>query len=402
MTPALEGVRVLDLATVGPAARASRILADYGASVTKVGAVPRAGGVQITPPFYAYSGNRGMTRALFDLKSADGRNAFLGLVAEADVVIESFRPGVADRLGIGYAALREANPAIILCSTSGYGQDGPRRDWAGHDINYLATSGFLDCSGRQADGRPALPGATVADIAAGGMQAAMAIMAALLRRERDEQNRQGEHTRQGEHPRQGEHIDVSIADGAFTMMSLYVDEYLATGNEPGPGHYILTGRYACYDTYRCADGRYVSVGAIEPRFWANLCELIGLPQFASQQTEDDAQDEIRNALAAKFVTEDRDHWVQLLGPADTCVAPVNTVAEAAEDPHTTARALVVDAVSETDGPFRQSAPGWAGTVPPDGAYEVAATDSTDTESLLASAGLDAHEIERMLDEGVIA
>ena len=402
MTPALEGVRVLDLATVGPAARASRILADYGASVTKVGAVPRAGGVQITPPFYAYSGNRGMTRALFDLKSADGRNAFLGLVAEADVVIESFRPGVADRLGIGYAALREANPAIILCSTSGYGQDGPRRDWAGHDINYLATSGFLDCSGRQADGRPALPGATVADIAAGGMQAAMAIMAALLRRERDEQNRQGEHTRQGEHPRQGEHIDVSIADGAFTMMSLYVDEYLATGNEPGPGHYILTGRYACYDTYRCADGRYVSVGAIEPRFWANLCELIGLPQFASQQTEDDAQDEIRDALAAKFATEDRDHWVELLGPADTCVAPVNTVAEAVEDPHTTARALVVDAVSETDGPFRQSAPGWAGTVPPDGAYEVAAADSTDTESLLASAGLDAHEIERMLDEGVIA
>ena len=396
MTPALEGVRVLDLATVGPAARASRILADYGASVTKVGAVPRAGGVQITPPFYAYSGNRGMTRALFDLKSADGRNAFLGLVAEADVVIESFRPGVADRLGIGYAALREANPAIILCSTSGYGQDGPRRDWAGHDINYLATSGFLDCSGRQADGRPALPGATVADIAAGGMQAAMAIMAALLRRERGEQNRQGEHTRQGEH------IDVSIADGAFTMMSLYVDEYLATGNEPGPGHYILTGRYACYDTYRCADGRYVSVGAIEPRFWANLCELIGLPQFASQQTEDDAQDEIRDALAAKFATEDRDHWVELLGPADTCVAPVNTVAEAVEDPHTTARALVVDAVSETDGPFRQSAPGWAGTVPPDGAYEVAATDSTDTESLLASAGLDAHEIERMLDEGVIA
>ena len=402
MTPALEGVRVLDLATVGPAARASRILADYGASVTKVGAVPRAGGVQITPPFYAYSGNRGMTRALFDLKSADGRNAFLGLVAEADVVIESFRPGVADRLGIGYAALREANPAIILCSTSGYGQDGPRRDWAGHDINYLATSGFLDCSGRQADGRPALPGATVADIAAGGMQAAMAIMAALLRRERGEQNRQGEHTRQGEHPRQGEHIDVSIADGAFTMMSLYVDEYLATGNEPGPGHYILTGRYACYDTYRCADGRYVSVGAIEPRFWANLCELIGLPQFASQQTEDDAQDEIRNALAAKFVTEDRDHWVQLLGPADTCVAPVNTVAEAVEDPHTTARALVVDAVSETDGPFRQSAPGWAGTVPPNGAYEVAAADSTDTESLLAGAGLGAHEIERMLDEGVIA
>ena len=183
MTAALAGVRVLDLASVGPAARASRILADYGADVVKVGAVPRAGGVQIVPPYYAYSGNRGMTRALFDLKADGGREAFLTLAESADVVIESFRPGVVDRLGIGFSDLQARNPKIILCSTSGFGQSGPRSNWAGHDVNYLATSGFLDCTGRQEDGRPALPGATVADIAAGGMQAAMAVLASLLKRE---------------------------------------------------------------------------------------------------------------------------------------------------------------------------------------------------------------------------
>lgn len=385
--PALDGVTVLDLATVGPAARASRILADYGADVVKVGAVPRAGGVQIVPPFYAYSGNRGMRRALFDLKDDEGRGAFLSLVAGADVVIESFRPGVADRLGIGFEALRAANPAVILCSTSGYGQDGPRRDWAGHDVNYLATAGFLDCSGRRADGRPALPGATVADIAAGGMQAAMAVMAALLRR-----GSTGV----------GEHLDVSIADGAFAMMSLYVDEYLATGTEPGPGHYILTGRFACYDLYECADGRFVSVGAIEPRFWANLCELVGLPQYAEHQMDDAFQDEIRSELARVFSTRDRDEWVDLLGPADTCVAPVNTVAEACEDPQNVARGLVVDAVSETAGAFRQAAPVWAGTTAPDGPYEVRDGTLTDTGELLLAAGVPAPQLEALTEKGAVA
>ena len=386
-TSALEGVTVLDLASVGPAARASRILADYGAAVVKIGAVPSAAAVQITPPFYAYSGNRGMRQAMFDLKSEAGREAFLALAATADVAIESFRPGVVDRLGIGFEALAAANPRIVLCSTSGYGQSGPRRDWAGHDLNYLATSGYLDCSGRTADGRPALPGATVADIAAGGMQAAMSVLAALLRRERTGT---------------GEHLDVSIADGAFAMMSLYVDEYLATGVEPGPGHYILTGRYACYDTYTCADGKHLSLAAIEPRFWANLCRLLGLEQHVESQLDDRRQDAVRRDLAATLATRTRDEWVELLGPADTCVAPVNSVAEAVEDPQTVARGLVVDAVSATDGPFRQSAPIWAGTVPPTDPYEVRAAEVTDTADLLAAAGVEETRIRELLEQGAIA
>ncbi|MFZ4518534.1 MAG: CaiB/BaiF CoA transferase family protein [Microthrixaceae bacterium] len=374
---ALTGVRVLDLATVGPAARASRILADYGADVVKVGAVPRAGAVQITPPHYAYSGNRGMRRALFDLKSDGGRSAFLALADGADVLIESFRPGVADRLGIGWEATSARNPRLVYCSTSGFGQTGPRSAWAGHDVNYLGVGGFLDCTGRRADGRPALPGATVADIAAGGMQAAMSVMAALLERE---------------HTGAGRHLDVSIADGVLAMMSLYADEYLATGTQPGPGHYILTGRYACYDVYECADGRFVSVGAIEPQFWANLCRLLGLDQYASAQTDDAAQDEIRAALAAAFAARTRDEWVAELGPADTCVAPVNTVAEAVADEQYTARGAVADAHHPTAGDFRQLAPIWAGTLPPDGPYEVPDGTSTQTAELLVAAGVAAERV----------
>jgi alpha-methylacyl-CoA racemase len=281
----------------------------------------------------------------------------------------------------------ERNPRLVYCSTSGFGQTGPRSSWAGHDVNYLATSGFLDCTGRREDGRPALPGATVADIAAGGMQAAMAVMAALLRRERTGV---------------GEHLDVSIADGAFAMMSLYADEYLATGVEPGPGHYILTGRYACYDVYTCADGRHISVGAIEPQFWANLCRLVGLERFAGSQTDDAAQDDIRAALAAVFATRPRDEWVAELGPADTCVAPVNSVAEATGDPQHLARGDVADAVAPDGSPFRQSAPIWAGTVPPDGPYPIRDGSLTDTAELLAAAGISQEDIDAMFESGVVA
>ena len=386
-TPALDGIRVLDLASVGPGARASRTLADYGAHVIKVGAVPRAGGVQIVPPYYAYSGNRGMQRALFDLKSDAGREAFLTLADTADVIIESFRPGVVGRLGIGHEAVSARNPRIVYCSTSGFGQSGPRSSWAGHDVNYLGVAGFLDCTGRQADGRPALPGATVADIAAGGMQAAMAVMAALLRRERTGT---------------GELLDVSIADGSFALMSLYVDEYLATGTEPGPGHYILTGRYACYDVYTCADGRHVAVGAIEPQFWRNLVGLLGLEQYAGQQMDDDAQDEIRAAMAAVFATRTRDEWVAELGPADTCVSEVNSVAEAVDDEQYTARGVVVDAVSDTDGEFRQSAPVWAGTVAPDGPYRVRDGHVTDTAELLTALGMTPAQVDELVSTGAIA
>ena len=384
---ALDGVRVLDLASVGPAARATRLLADYGADVVKLGPVPRRAGVATVPPPYAYSGHRGMRRALLDLKNDDGRDAFLDLARSADVVVESFRPGVVDRLGIGYQAVRAVNEGVVYCSTSGYGQTGPRRDWAGHDLNYLAVSGYLHCSGRDADGAPALPGATVADIAAGGMHAALAVMAALLRRQRTGH---------------GEHLDVSVADGALGMMSLYADEHLATGAEPGPGHYILTGRYACYGVYACADGKHVSVAAIEPAFWANLCRALDLDAYVDAQTDDGLQDEIRAALAARFLTADRDEWVRRLGPADCCVAPVNSVTEAVADEQYRARGAMVKAEHPTDGTMEQVGAVWAGAAAAGAPHGLPDLTETHTAELLAEAGYDETRIATLTQAGVIA
>src|SRR5688500_113149 len=176
MSGFLEGVTVLDLASVGPAARASRWLADYGASVVKVGPVPSREGVQIVPIYWAYSGHRGMKRVLLDFKAPDGREAFLRLAEQADVIIESFRPGVMARLALGYDDVKTRNPRIVYCSTSGFGQDGPHAQWAGHDLNYLAVSGYLDCTEPAEGGKPPVPGATIADSTGGGMHAVMSIL----------------------------------------------------------------------------------------------------------------------------------------------------------------------------------------------------------------------------------
>jgi alpha-methylacyl-CoA racemase len=410
----LDGITVLDFASVGPAARASRILADYGARVIKLGAVPRpsgeergtrpsgeergtrpsgeergtrAGGVQIIPPFYAYGGHRGMQRVLLDLKADAGRETFLRLAESADVVIESFRPGVVDRLGIGFDAVRAANPSIVYCSTSGYGQTGPASTWAGHDVNYLGVGGYLDVSERAPGDKPPLPGATVADMAAGGMQAVMAVLAALVRRQRT-----------GE----GAFLDVSIADGVLALMALYVDEYLATGTVPGPGHYILTGRYACYDTYSCADDRWLAVGAIEPHFWANLCRALGCEHWIEHQLDDDVQDAVRADLAAAFATKPRDAWAAELAPADTCVAPVLSVPELVDDPQYVARGVVVEATHPTAGPFRQLGPLLAGTVPPDGPVALPDWSTTDTDEVLRSTGFGDDEIARLRADGAVA
>jgi alpha-methylacyl-CoA racemase len=383
----LTGITVLDLASVGPAARTSRWLADYGATVIKVAPTPKHGAVQITPPFYAYSGHRGMKRVQLDLKSDAGRDAFLRLAGDADVVIESFRPGVVDRLGIGYEAVRAINAGVVYCSTTGYGQDGPHAQWAGHDLNYLAVGGYLDCSGRDAEGGPALPGATIADSAGGGMHAVMAVLAALVAR-----------AGTGE----GAHLDVSVADGVVALMSLYIDEYLATGELPGPRHNILTGRYACYDVYRCADDRWAAVGAIEPAFYANLCRALGCEQWIAHQTDDAAQDEIRAAFRAAFATRPRDEWVAALGPADTCVSPVASVAELVDDTHLNARADFVDAKHDTHGPFRQV--GWvlAGMDRAQDAPQVREPDVTDTDELLRAAGYTGAEIAALREDGAVA
>jgi len=382
----LSGVTVLDLASVGPAARCTRLLSDYGARVVKVGPVPSADARPIEPSFFAYSGHRGMRRVLLDLKDDDGREAFLSLAAAADVVIESFRPGVVDRLGIGYEAVRARHPGIVYCSTSGYGQDGPHAARAGHDVNYLAVGGYLAMSTPGTDGAPPLPGATVADAAAGGMHAALAITAALASR-----------ASTGE----GAYLDVSVAEGVLWLMSLSIDEQLALGTEPGPGHDILSGRFACYATYQARDGRWLAVGAIEAKFFANLCRALGCPELASSQLDEGAQPAIRSAFADAFAERDRDEWVRELAGADTCVAPVLSVAEVSDDPQFVARGVVVTAHHPSEGQLRQLAPLLAG-MRRDADAELPDPRLTDTIALLREAGVDAATIGTWTDRRVVA
>src|SRR3954465_8259784 len=340
MAGLLDGVTVLDLASVGPSARASRWLADYGARVVKVGPMPRNAGTQITPPPHAYSAGRGTERVRLDLKSDAGREAFLRLAEQADVVIESFRPGVGGRLGIGFDDVKGRNPRIVYCSTTGYGQSGPWSQWAGHDLNYLAVSGYLDMTERAGGGKPPVPGATVADSAGGGLHAVAAILAALVARDRT-----------GE----GTYLDVSVADGMLALMALQVDEHLATGSTSPPGTAPLGGRYACYacyDIYPTADGEWLSVAAIETRFWANLCRQLGLDQWIDKQYDDDVQDAIRADVAAALSAKTRDGGGALPAPADTCVAPVLSVAEAAEASQFTERSAVATAHHPSAGELR--------------------------------------------------
>ena len=382
----LDGVTVLDLSSVGPASRASRLLADYGAAVIKVGPTEKKGAVQIRPPFHTYGAGRDMRRVRIDLKAAQGVETFLRLAASADVILESFRPGVVQRLGIGYDDVRRVHPRIVYCSTSGYGQDGPYAQWAGHDINYLALSGFLACTEPRADGGPPIPGATVADSAGGGMQAVIAILAALVRRATTHE---------------GAYLDVAAAEGVLSLMSLSIDQYLAVGEVAAPRETLLTGRYACYDTYRAGDGRWLAVGAIEPHFFAQLCKLLGLERFAAHQLDDEKQDEIRAAFRARFATRDRDEWVAELAPANTCVAPVYTIPELVEDPHWQARRVLMAAEHGEHGAFRQVAPVLAGGDRLQPTHRVRDAAETDTDAILAGAGLAPAEIAALREAGVV-
>lgn len=382
----LNGYTVLDLASVGPAARASRILADYGMNIIKVAPVAAKGAKQIEPVFHAYGAGRGTQKIRVDLKSDAGREALLKLAKSVDVVIESYRPGVAARLGVGYEDLKKINPKIVYCSTSGYGQDGPYSQWVGHDINYLAVGGFLGCSGRDAEGKPAIPGATVADSAGGGMQAALSIIAALLNAEKTGS---------------GSYLDVSITDGVLNLMSLYIDQYLATGEETKPNNAVLTGKYAWYGVYTCGDGQHISVGAIEGHFFKNLCRLLELEEFSGSQYDAAKQDAMRAAFAQRFLSKSRDEWVAVLAAENTCIAPVLSIAEVTQNAHLRARQTFMQARHAEKGSFEQLGPILAGGERQQPEHQVKPAGSTDSDAVFAQAGFSADEIAQLKSAGAV-
>ena len=338
----LDGLTLLDFSSMGPGPRCTRLLADYGLRVIKIR--PPTGGTRLMDaPWYSYSANRGIRQVHVDLKLEAGQELVHRLLGRADAMIESYRPGVAARLGLGYDEVKASNEAIVYCSVSGYGQSGPYAHWPAHDLNWLALGGFLDGGSRRENGSPSLPGAVVADTI-GGYSAAVAVLCALVRRSVTGQ---------------GAYLDVSVMDGVLRMMQFVLDGQLAAD----PATRLLTGGSAGYDLYQAADGKWLAVAAIEPHFWAALCRGTGLAHRIPDQDDPSRQDLLRKELASAFATRTRDEWVHELGPV-ACVSPVNSPQETLADPHLRSRQLTLDV--QVDGrPVRQLAPRLAVPDPPD-------------------------------------
>jgi crotonobetainyl-CoA:carnitine CoA-transferase CaiB-like acyl-CoA transferase len=334
MSLPLEGTTVLDLTRLLPGNYGTLLLADLGAEVVKIEEPGRGDYIRWTPPLVDGESaihralNRGKRSATLNLKTPEGSNLLRRLAADADALVESFRPGVMDRLGIGYDVIRSANPRLVWCAITGYGQDGPYRDRVGHDVNYIGYAGVLHATGHP-DGPPTLPSVQVGDFG-GGMAAAVGTLAGLA-----------DAARTGE----GRLVDVSMLDVVTSWMGVILGWHLATGQVPPRGGLPLSGGLACYGVYRAGDGKYLAVGALEPQFWLNLCEALGVPELVDGQYVPERQEAIAERLEEVFETRDRDDWVAELAPLETCVGPVNDVREALGDPQVRHRGLV----GEVDG-----------------------------------------------------
>lgn len=322
LADALRGIRVLDLSRLLPGPYLTMVLADMGADVVKIEDPKLGDYLRAFPPgkggmsgrFLAI--NRGKRSLALDLKAAPARDAFLQMVEKADVVVESFRPGVMDKLGIGYAALAARNPKIVVCSISGFGQSGPYVERAGHDLNYIALAGVLAMTG-PAGGAPQMPGVQIADLAGGALWGATAILGALVGRDRTGK---------------GAHLDISMAEGALALLAAEFGN-LFCGAKPTRGTEMLNGAAACYGVYRTKDDRYLSVGALEPKFWIALNQAIGrAPNVAEIVGDAAAQAKTRGELAEIFATKTAAEWTAFFAERDCLVEPVLEPHEVVDHP----------------------------------------------------------------------
>jgi alpha-methylacyl-CoA racemase len=381
----LVGMRVLDLSLLLPGPYCSRVLADFGAEVIRV---ERPGGgdwLRYAPPLVNGVGalfralNRGKKSITLNLKADEGRAAFLRLVETADALLEGFRPGVMERLGMGYERLSEVNPRLVYCSLSGYGQEGPYRERAGHDLNYIGLAGLLDLTGPR-QGPPVIPGVPIADLN-GALWAAFGIVVALLARER-----------MGPRDGRGQRVDASLFGGALACLPMAV-AYALGGQPIGRGSGTLTGGVVCYNVYETRDGEFVTLGALEPQFWAAFCQAVGRDdlighQFAPAVAGEAAYDD----LCAFFRTRTREGWVEAMASVDTCFEPVYDVEEALAS-------LPVQALGMMDG-LGLLPPVHLSTQSPPGMEHVPALGEH-TAALLDELGYDAPAIEDLREQGVV-
>jgi alpha-methylacyl-CoA racemase len=385
MSGALDGLRVLDLTRLLPGGFCTLLLADLGAEVLKVEDTAAGDYIRWMPPYYggeqeqragiasAYflALNRNKRSLRLNLKDERGRDVLLRLVEDYDVLVESFRPGVMDRLGVGFDALRERNPRLVYCPISGYGQDGPLTARSGHDTNYLALNGLLGLTGRRG-GPPIQSAGQIADLGGGGLMAAVGILAAVMERERS-----------GE----GQLVDVSMTDGALSWLAMVAARYFAEQKVPRRGEIELAGGIACYFPYETKDARWVSLGALEPKFWQNWCNGVGRPDLIEKQFEH-PDSEAGGEIAAMFRERTRDEWAAFAGEHDCCLEPILDLDEALASDLVHARGMVVELDQPGIGPVKQvGAPIKLSRTPADPSGAAPALGA-DTDDVLREIGVD--------------
>lgn len=375
---ALTGIKVVDLSRLLPGPYCSMVLADHGARVIAV-----EDRRFIADGLFLDTVNRNKEHMSLNLKTDEGKSVLFRLIKDADIFIEGFRPGVVDRLGISYDIIAEKNPGIIYCSITGYGQTGPFKDKAGHDANYLALSGVLDLVGEK-DGLPCIPGVQIADIT-GSMNSVIGILMALYAR-----NNTG----------RGQHIDISMTDCMLGMMSIPLFFQQMMNMDLKKSDNMFSHRYACYNTYETADGKYLTIGCVENRFWKKLCEHLDVPKFANLQYDDEKRHEIIDIFRDIFKQKNIASWEKELTDLDVCCTPIATLKDVIESPLFKEREMVVKLhnkqgkeenvfgvpikMSDTPGSIRTPAPDFG----------------EHTESILGELGFSNAEIQNFGEKGV--
>ncbi|KZZ61702.1 carnitine dehydratase [Oleiphilus sp. HI0125] len=394
MSLPLEGVRVLDFSTLLPGPYATQLLADMGAEVLRIEAPNRPDLLKVMPPMVGQgkakvsaahaSINRNKKSIAIDLKNPAAKSIIEKLISDYDVVIEQFRPGVMQRLGLDYEVLSSINPKLVYCSITGYGQTGPYKDRAGHDINYLALSGLASYSGRKETG-PVLSATQIADIAGGSHHAVMSILAALLARP---------------NTGKGAYLDISMADAALSLNTMFGAGALVSGQDPELGSGMLNGGLF-YDYYETADGKFISIGSLEPNFAMSLLQTLELSDWLSKIADQrpETQTSLRAAIAEKISAQTQAKWIDIFGKLDACVEPVITVNEAAEHPQFKARKMFIDVQLESGESVKQI----ASALPFDRVQEpsLGAPLGAHTDEVLGQFGFDAGQLEELKKSGCI-
>ncbi|HEY1520135.1 MAG TPA: CaiB/BaiF CoA-transferase family protein [Solirubrobacteraceae bacterium] len=393
----LEGLKVLDLTRLLPGGFCSLLLADFGADVIKVEDTGLGDYVRWAPPYYEgaepsarsalFLGlNRGKRSIRIDLKSDQGKQVLLKLVRDVDVVLESFRPGVMDRLGVGYERLRQENPGLVYCAITGYGQDGPARDRPGHDLNYLGLNGILGLTG-EADGPPVSAAVQIADLGGGASMAAVGILVALQERQRS-----------GE----GQLVDCSMFDGSLSWLVMLAAEALADGSTPRRGALRLAGGIVCYRPYRCADG-HVTLGALEPKFWSEFCHGVDREDLL-EHAFDPPGSEAHRAVCEIFAARTRVEWSAFGSEHDCCLEPVMDLDEVLSGELVAAREMVVELDQPgADRPVKLlGVPVKLSRTPGDPVRAPGPALGEHTRDVLAQAGYSPQEIDALHDSGAVA